>query len=132
MSAEARFREAIEEIWNKKAEGAIEKHVAADYVGRNPDGDQRGRQGFEELFATYSTAFPDCHIELGQAVADDDTVAFHYVFKGTHNGELMGIAPSGNSVAVHGMGMSRIQNGKIVEDRVVWDTLSLMQQIGAA
>ena len=132
MSAEARFREAIEAIWNQKTDGAIEKYMSADYVGRNPDGDQRGLDGFRELFSTYSTAFPDCHIELGQAVADDDTVAFHYVFRGTHTGELMGIAPSGNSVAVHGMGMSRFEDGKVVEDRVVWDSLSLMQQIGAA
>jgi len=132
MSAEARFREAIEAIWNQKAEGAIEKYMSKDYVGRNPDGDQRGLDGFRGLFSTYSRAFPDCHIELGQAVADGDTVAFHYVFKGTHKGELMGIAPSGNSVAVHGMGMSRFEDGKLVEDRVVWDSLSLMKQIGAA
>jgi predicted ester cyclase len=132
MSTTAAFRRVIDEIWNHKADGAIEKHISPDYVGRNPDGDRTGVDGFRDLHATYTTAFPDCSIELGHGVGEGDTAVFHYVFRGTHTGELMGIAPSGNSVEVHGIGMSRFDNGKVVEDRTVWDSLSLMKQIGAA
>lgn len=131
MSAEADFRRAIEEIWNQKTEGAVEKYISPDYVGRNPDGDQKGIDGFRNVLRTYTAAFPDCRIELGQGMGEGETAVFHLVFRGTHTGELMGIAPSGESVEVHAMGMSRFEDGKIIEDRVVWDSLSLMKQIGA-
>ncbi len=49
---------------------------------------------------------------------------------GTHQGELMGIAPTGNRAAVTGITISRIADGKIAEDWVNWDTLGMMQQLG--
>ena len=126
------FRSLADEVWNQKNAGSIEKYVSANYVGRSPEGDVNGLDGFRQVYATYTTAFPDCRIVIEQLLSEGDMVAFHYVFHGTHKGELAGIAPTGKSVSVHGVGISRLEGGKVAEDRVVWDTLSLMQQIGAA
>lgn len=131
-SAEKTFRAMMEEVWNKKSQGAVEKYISPDYIGRNPDGDLRGRDGFEQLFETYTTAFPDCNVSIEQLVSQGDWVAFHYIWSGTQQGELAGVAPSGRSVSIHGIGFAKIEDGKVAEDRVVWDTLKLMQQIGAA
>jgi predicted ester cyclase len=43
----------------------------------------------------------------------------------------MGIAPTGNEVAITGITIHRIEDGKIVEEWENWDALGLMQQIGA-
>ena len=131
-SAKETFRAMMEQVWNQKSAGAIEEYISDDYVGRNPDGDITGLDGFRQLYATYTSAFPDCNVTIEQLLSDGDWVTFHYVWHGTHDGELMGVAPSGKSVAVHGIGVAQVRDGKVVEDRVVWDTLSLMQQIGAA
>lgn len=131
-SNESTFRTAIDELWNQKDATAIDRYVAEDFVGRNPDGDFTGRSAFAELYATYSSAFPDCQITVHQVLAAGDELAAHFVFSGTHSGELMGIAPSGNAVTVHGLTIQRWANGQVVEERAVWDSHSMMQQIGAA
>ena len=44
---------------------------------------------------------------------------------------MMGIAPTGNQVRVDGMTISRIEDGKIVEEWEIYDALGMMQQLGA-
>ena len=46
-------------------------------------------------------------------------------------GELMGLGPNGKQSTVPGISIDRIENGKIVEGWTNWDTLGLMQNIGA-
>jgi predicted ester cyclase len=50
--------------------------------------------------------------------------------RGTHKGDLNGIAPTGKQFAISGVTVARVANGKIVEGWVNWDALSLMQQLG--
>jgi predicted ester cyclase len=54
-----------------------------------------------------------------------------WIGSGTHLGELMGIAPTGNQVRVAGMTISRIEEGKIAEEWEIYDALGMMQQLGA-
>ena len=132
MSNESTFRAAIDELWNQKDTTALERYIAEDYVGRNPDGDITGRDGFAGLYETYSSAFPDCRIAINEVITEGDQVVAHYVFSGTHTGELLGITPSGNAVSVHGITIQRWADGQLAEERTIWDSLSLMKQVGAA
>jgi len=50
--------------------------------------------------------------------------------RGTHQGEFQGIPATGNKVEISGIIISRIENGKIVEEREDWDLLGFMQQLG--
>ena len=50
---------------------------------------------------------------------------------GTNQGTLMGIPPSGKRVTITGISITRIASGKAVEDWVNFDTLGMLQQIGA-
>jgi predicted ester cyclase len=43
----------------------------------------------------------------------------------------MGVQPSGKTSTVAGITIDRFENGKIVEGWTSWDTLGMMQQIGA-
>ena len=52
-------------------------------------------------------------------------------FRGTHQGELMGIPASNKSVEIRGINIHKIVDGKMVEAETVLDMMGLMQQIGA-
>ena len=58
-------------------------------------------------------------------------MAVRWTGTGTHNSELNGIPATGNAVEVAALTVHRMEDGKIAESWTVWDTLGLMQQIGA-
>ena len=87
---------------------------------------------YRETFDTYAGAFPDCNIEIDQFVSEGSTVACHYTFSGTHQGDLAGIPASAKKVSVQGIGIFRLEGAQLVEERVVWNALTMMRQIGAA
>jgi predicted ester cyclase len=65
------------------------------------------------------------------ALASLGSLARRWTGRGTHDGELMGIAPTMKEATVSGITMSRLQNGKVVEEWTNWDTLGMLQQLGA-
>ena len=58
-------------------------------------------------------------------------MAVSYSFTGTNKGQLGAVPASGKRVNLSGIAIFRLANGKVTEARLVWDTLSLQQQIGA-
>ncbi len=50
---------------------------------------------------------------------------------GTHQGELMGVTPSGNRVEVPEITIVRVSGGKIEETWTSYDTLGMLPHIGA-
>jgi predicted ester cyclase len=50
--------------------------------------------------------------------------------RGTHQGELQGIPPTGKQITVPGMTINRIVDGKLAEEWVIVDTLGMLQQLG--
>ena len=121
----------VDEIWGQKNPDLIDEIYAADYVIYLPDGELRGPEGYRQVYTTYTTAFPDCYFTLEELVAEGDKVTIPYTFHGTHKDDLEGIAPTGKQVEVKGTAILRITGGKVVEERTIFDTLGLMQQIGA-
>jgi predicted ester cyclase len=81
--------------------------------------------------STYRAAFPDARITVEQQLAEGDLVATRWSGRGTHDGELMGVSPTGKQVTVSGLTISRLEGGKIVEEFQNWDTLGMLQQLGA-
>ncbi len=98
--------------------------VASPEPIRGPDGVRQQAQG-------YRSAFPDVRITVEDQLADGERVATRWTARGTHKGELFGIAPTGKQVTITGMTIDRFAGGKIVESWDNWDALGLMQQIGA-
>ena len=61
---------------------------------------------------------------------EGNMVATRWTGRGTHTGELMGIPPTGKQVTVVGITISRVEDGKVVEEWTNWDTLGMLQQLG--
>jgi predicted ester cyclase len=75
--------------------------------------------------------FPDGTITVDAQIAEGEFVATRWTGRGTNTGELMGMPPTGKQVTVEGITYSRIADGKTREAWLIWDTLSMMQQLGA-
>ena len=65
------------------------------------------------------------------SLVDGNLEAHYVVLAGTHQGELMGVAPTGRAVEFSGVEIVRVDGGKVVEYWGAMDTMTLMQQIGA-
>ena len=76
-------------------------------------------------------AFPDTRITIEDQVAEGDRVVTRWTARGTHQGDLMGIPPSGASGEIGGVTINRISGGKIAETWGSYDLLGLIRQIGA-
>lgn len=128
----ALVRREIEEVFNRGNLDAAEELYAPDYVGHDPTEpeDIRGLEGARQYAAVFRSAFPDLQATVEDQVAEGDRVATRITVRGTHQGELEGIAPTGNRVEIVGIFISRIEGGKIVEDWTNYDALGLMQQLG--
>ena len=69
-------------------------------------------------------------LTFNDQVAEADRVASRWTIRGTHKGDLMGIAPTNKQVTVTGIVVRRIAGGKIAEAWENFDQLGLMQQLG--
>jgi len=129
----ALVRRQFEAIWNGGNLALIDELYAPNYTNHDPaNPDQApGPAGFTQRVGLYRTALPDLHLTVEDQVAEDDRVVTRWTASGTHQGDLMGIPPTGKSVSVTGMLISRIESGKFVEEWVNWDTLGLLRQVGA-
>jgi predicted ester cyclase len=63
-------------------------------------------------------------------ITEGDKVAVRGTISGTHQGDLMGIPPTGRQVTVTLIDVNRIEDGKLVERWGVSDMLGMMQQLG--
>ena len=90
----------------------------------------RGPEGYKQVVTLYRTAFPDAHFTIEEMVVEGDSIALLWTFRGTHKGDLMGITPTGKSITNPGITISHFANGKIVEERAIWDERHLYQELG--
>ena len=89
-----------------------------------------GMDSLRKVFPAFVNAFPDIKIELQQQVVDGNRVSSHWIFHGTHLGNLYGIPPTGKSVRFQNINIMRVEEGKIVQYNSEVGWLSLFMQIG--
>jgi steroid delta-isomerase-like uncharacterized protein len=122
----------VYEAINRKNLDTLDEVVASDMTDHDPDpGQATGLEGVKQLLSSLHSAFPDYHVDVEDMVAEEDKVVARLSTSGTHQGEFMGIAPTGNRVEVSGIEILRIAEGKIVELWANFDDLGRMRQLGA-
>jgi steroid delta-isomerase-like uncharacterized protein len=126
----ALVRRMIEEGWNKHNLALLDEHYA-DCVYYNPATGELKGEALKQFSASMLAAFPDIRFTIEDLVAEGDKVVTRWSGTATHQGEFRGLAPTGKQVPVSGMNISRIVEGKVVEERVELDTLRFFQQLGA-
>ena len=127
----ALIRRLFEEAVNKGNLSVVDENLSTDYVYREPTvGERRGIANMRELITMYRNAFADMKLTINQQIAEGDQVVTRWTATGTHRGELFGVAPTGRTVSVQGVLVSRIVNGKVVEENELYDALGMMRQLG--
>ncbi|TAK55018.1 MAG: hypothetical protein EPO22_14970 [Dehalococcoidia bacterium] len=61
-----------------------------------------------------------------------ETTPSYLIGRGTHNGDLVGVAPTGKTVAIPVCDIYEIRDGKIYREREYIDFMTLMVQLGVA
>jgi predicted ester cyclase len=108
----------------------IEKYVDPQFVEHIETGDMNLEQ-YKQLSTALYKAFPDLDFIIEDIVAEGDKVVIRFIFRGTHKGEFMGIAPTEKKFTEAGITIFRITGRKVAEAWAVHDTFGLMQQLGA-
>lgn len=120
------------ELVNAGAFDRLGEVFAPGVVDHDPAPDQGpGVEGFRNFFTTLAAAFPDAHIDVDATVADDEQVAIAYRLTGTHQGDFLGVAPTGRRMEARGVQLARFQDGKIIERWGSSDELGILRQLGA-
>ena len=126
-------RRWFEELFNAGNLEVADEIVAPDHVNHDPTLPDipAGPEGQRQIVNLYRGAFTNAHISVEEQLAEGDKVVTRWTGSGTHQGELMGVAPTGNQVTITGLTINRISEGKIVESWSNYDALDMMRQIGA-
>ena len=122
-------RQFFKQVWNDGDESAIERFLAADAAGNDPDFGI-GREGFRTQWKQWQEAFSDLHFEVEELVAEGDTVVSRWTLTGRQTGAFMGKAPTGAAIKVSGMSLDHLKDGVLVSGFDGWDNLGFRQQLG--
>ncbi len=124
-------RQYIEVIWNQAQLHRLDEFTAPDVVRHDPaSGVQRGLEEFRVVVTALHAAFSPMHFTINWQLGEGDAAAHHWTVTGTHVGEFMGNAPTGKQFTLDGISIYRVADGKLVEERAVWDALGLVKQLG--
>jgi steroid delta-isomerase-like uncharacterized protein len=125
-------RRLFEEVWNKGNLPLADELFTPNYAHHDastPDVG-RGPESEKKRATLYRTAFPDIRLNIEDIIAEGETVMARWSCRGTHKGDLSGIAPTGKQFNISGVSIARFADGKMAEGWVNWDALGLMQQLG--
>lgn len=126
-------RRIVDELFNEGRLEATDEIVTPDFIGHDSASPEPilGPEGLKRNVEGYRTAFPDVQLSIDDEIAEGDRVVTRWTARGTHQAELLGIPATGKQATVTGMTIDRIVEGRIVESWTNWDTLGLLQQLGA-
>ncbi len=139
FKAQAEVKEQNKALVNRMYEAfstgdfeAYKEVVAPEYVWYFPSRSTKpmSREETIEFVKILRNAFPDITYSIEELIAIEDRVISRFIVRGTHEGEFEGIPATGNKIESSGIVMTRIENGKIVEDKEEIDLLGLMMQLG--
>jgi steroid delta-isomerase-like uncharacterized protein len=126
------IRDIFDETWQGDV-NVVDRLVASEYIGHDPSQPEaiRGIDGMKAFVERFRESFSNTHITIEEQIAEGDTVATRWTGRGTHTGEISGIAATGKEITITGISISRLENGKLIEDYTNWDMLGMLVQLGA-
>lgn len=116
------YREAIVE----RDSSTCERLLSVDFVH---NGEARGQAGQRAAVDYFLAAFPDLQHTIELILAEGNLVAAHQRWEGTHEGEFLGVAPTGNRVQFTSTAILRVHGDLIVEAWDEMDTGSILRQL---
>ncbi len=113
--------EAHDEFWTE------------DMIWHGPPafGDIHGLEAFKnEVLKPFYAAFPDYHVKNDIEVADENWIAATGFLTATHQGEWLGIPPTGKPVKMRFSDFWLVKDGRLSENWVMVDNIEVLRQLG--
>lgn len=121
----------VDEVITKGNIEAASHYAWEDVVEQVPFPNQGpGLDGLKDVIRAMRAGFPDIVFSIQEQIVEDNKVASRFEWTGTHQGEFLGIPPTGRPVQVWGIVIDRLEDGRIKDTRIIMDTLGLMAQLG--
>jgi steroid delta-isomerase-like uncharacterized protein len=126
----------VEELWNQRklevADEIFDKDCQTSQLqsGHAVISSPRGPEIIKNHIIEWLSSFNDLKFTIEQMITEGDRVSTLLAMNGTHTGEWFGVPPSGKQINIRLMTIHRIQNGKIIEDWVIVESLGFFQQLG--
>lgn len=131
-TAETIHREMIEAVVRDDFD-RVRELLHPDYTYTGGDGQQQvGPEAGVAVAKMYKTAFPDMRPEILSTITNGDTAVTEFRVRGTHRGDLGGIAPTGKSVDMTVCNVVEVRDGKVYREREYFDSMTMWSQLGLA
>jgi steroid delta-isomerase-like uncharacterized protein len=128
------MRNAYDRLFNQKDIDFLDEFLAEDFVEHaippelaSGDDPADVKAWFTEFFA----AFPDIRVTVQQILVDDDRCVGHLMLTGTHEGEFLGLPPTGREVTWEWVDIIRFADGRAAEHWGLSSDLQAYAQLGA-
>lgn len=89
-----------------------------------------GEVAVREYYAASRSAFPDQRNEVHSLRHADDAVVVEFDLRGTHRGPFLGVAPTGRAFTCRMVALFVFDGDRIVCERVYFDALTILRQLG--
>ncbi len=122
-------RSFVEQVVNGGNTRLLAELVSPNHVRHAPDGDFYGPEGVRIDLSEYWGGFPDLRFVVEDLIAEGDRVVCRFVLHGTHANPFLGVPATGQVVAVPGVAIDRLDDGRLAESWVTLDTSCLLRQI---
>ena len=124
-------RRTFDEVWSKGDLDVMDELFSPDVVRHFASGSEtRGLDALRDRLRDHRAAFPDWSETVEQIVAEGDLVMVRFASTGTNHGSFQGNPPTGRPISISEMTIFRISGGKIAEQWLIPDLLSLHEQLG--
>jgi len=128
----ALMHRVYEEGFSQNNLDVLDELIASDFTDHNPNpGQGPGLEGLKQFISSMHTVLYGLQNDVEDMVAEGDKIAARLRISGTHQGEFLGIAPTGKQVTFTGIDILRIAEGKVMEHWGNVDELGMLQQLGA-
>ena len=134
MSGNVEFMKRFVEFINSASEKLAHELVSRDAIFHAPVRPEPvvGPAGYLMIIGMMRGGFPDVQWTLEELISEGDKVAARFTMRGTHQGQFMGVPPTGKQVTIQALNIYHLTNGQIIKEYAQPDVLGLLAQIGAS
>lgn len=124
------MRRFLENVWNARNLDLFPTYVSPRVLFHPPRGPARDYAQYLAMAREFMGGFSDLRFEVAEVIGEGPHAAARLVIAGTNDGPFRGHPASGRRVRVVGQPWCRVEEGRIVEFRQLFDELGMLHQLG--
>ncbi len=131
MATAGTIHREMMDAWNHRDFDAVRSLLHDEYTYTGGDGkEMTGPDVGVQVAKAYAAAFPDGNAEVKTTYVQGDVGISEFEVTGTHQGNLMGVAPTGKRLSIVVCNIIEMRDGKVYREREYIDTGAMWAQLG--